>query len=430
MTRMEEARNGIITPEIKAAAEREGMDPEIMRQRVAEGTITIVRNTLRDIEPLVIGEGTSIKINANLGTSSSKASIQEEMEKMRVSIEYGAHAIMDLSTAGDLTEIREELLEECPVAVGTVPLYEMAFRAKDKKKSVLDLTSDEMFEVIEDHCKQGVDFLTIHCGVNKQTLARFKEVDRLAGATSRGGTIIMEWIHQNDAESPLYEEYDRLLEILKKYDVAISLGDSFRPGATADATDRVQIEELSILGELVERARKAGVGSFVEGPGHVPLNQVVTNIQIQKRLCNNAPFYVLGPLVTDTSLGHDHIAGAIGGALAGTAGVDFLCYLTPAEHLRLPSIDDVREGVIASRIAAQAADLAKGMPKAIEWDNAISKAKKNLDWEKVYELSIDSKKARAYRESMQLTDEAEGLCSMCGEFCAVRRSNNIVEPKA
>ncbi len=425
MTRMEEAQKGIITPEIEAAAKAEGMDPEVMRQKVADGTVVIVRNTLRDIEPLVIGEGTSIKINANVGTSSSKASIAEELEKLDVSIEYGAHAIMDLSVAGDLAGIRKQLLERSPVAVGTVPLYEMAKYAKEQEKSVLDLTADEMFMVIEDHCKQGVDFLTIHCGVTRQTVQRFKEVNRLAGAVSRGGTIIMEWIHHNDAESPLYAEYDRLLTILKKYDVAISLGDAFRPGATADATDGAQIEELSILGELVRRARAVGVGAFVEGPGHVPLNQVVTNIQIQKRLCNNAPFYVLGPLVTDTSLGHDHISGAIGGALAGMAGVDFLCYLTPAEHLRLPSVDDVREGVIASRIAAQAADLAKGLPKAVAWDNEISRAKKRLDWETMYKLSVDPKKARAYRESLAPTGENENLCSMCGEFCAVNRSNKI-----
>jgi phosphomethylpyrimidine synthase len=332
---------------------------------------------------------------------------------------------MDLSTAGDLREIRQKLLQECPVAIGTVPLYEMVFKATNAKKSILDLTADDMFETIEEHCKQGVDFLTIHCGVNKQTTSRFREVKRLAGATSRGGTIIMEWIHYNKKESPLYEQYDRLLDILKEYDVAISLGDAFRPGATADATDRVQIEELSILGELVDRARDKNVGVFVEGPGHVPLNQVVTNIQIQKMLCKNAPFYVLGPLVTDISLGYDHIAGAIGGALAGMAGVDFLCYLTPSEHLRLPSLEDVKEGVIASVIAAHAADLAKGKSYAVERDNAISKAKKELNWEKVYELSIDPQKARTYRESMKLSAENSDVCSMCGEFCAMKRSSKI-----
>ena len=425
MTRIEEARLGIISDEIKQAAIDEEMDAETLRKKVADGSVCIVRNKLRKIKPLILGDGTKIKVNANIGTSSSHVDIEHELEKMRVSVKYGADAIMDLSTAGDLEEIRRRLIEESPVAIGTVPLYEMAFRATKQKKSVLDLTADDMFETIEDHCRQGVDFLTIHCGVNKQTTARFHEVKRLAGATSRGGTIIMEWIHYNKKESPLFEQYDRLLEILKKYDVAISLGDAFRPGATADATDRVQIEELSVLGELVDRARNAGVGVFVEGPGHVPLNQVVTNIQIQKRLCRNAPFYVLGPLVTDISLGYDHIAGAIGGAVAGLAGVDFLCYLTPAEHLRLPSLDDVKEGVIASVIAAHAADLAKGRPSAVARDNAISKAKKELNWEKVYELSIDPEKARAYRESMKPSGENSDACSMCGEFCAMKRSSKI-----
>ncbi len=427
MTRMELARSGKISDEVRAAAVAEGMDPELMRQKVAEGTICIVRNKLRDITPLVIGEGTSIKINSNVGTSSSSASVEEEIEKVKVSIKYGADAIMDLSTGGDITAIRDTLLEETPVAIGTVPLYEMAFRAQEQGKSVLEIDSDEMFEVIEDHCKQGVDFLTIHCGVTQATIARLKECDRLYGATSRGGTIITEWIYRNKQESPLYAEYDRLLEILKKYDVAISLGDAFRPGATADATDRAQIEELIVLGELVDRARAVGVGSFVEGPGHVPLNQIKTNIQIQKTLCKGAPFYVLGPLTTDTSIGYDHISGAIGAAVAGMAGVDFLCYLTPAEHLRLPSLEDVKEGVIAWKIAAQSADLAKGRPEAVKWDNDMSRAKKKLDWETVFDLSIDPDKCREYRKSLMPTDGNDEACSMCGEFCAVKRSNETVD---
>jgi len=425
MTRMEQAKAGIISDELRSAAAREGMDAQIMAGKVADGSIVLVKNSKRAINPLVLGEGTKIKINANIGTSSSQVDVLQELEKMRVSVKYGADAIMDLSTAGDLKDIRARLIDECPVAIGTVPLYEMAFKAKNAGKSVLDLSADDMFETIREHCEQGVDFLTIHCGVNMQTKSRFREVKRLAGATSRGGTIIMEWIHYNKKESPLYEQYDRLLDILKEYDVAVSLGDAFRPGATADATDRVQIEELSILGELVDRARERGVGVFVEGPGHVPLNQVITNVQIQKRLCRNAPFYVLGPLVTDISLGYDHIAGAIGGALAGLVGVDFLCYLTPAEHLRLPSLDDVKEGVIASVIAAHAADLAKGRPFAVARDYAISKAKKELDWKKVYELSVDPEKAKRYRESMKLNDESSDACSMCGEFCAMKRSSRI-----
>lgn len=426
MTRVEQAKAGIVSDEMQRAAAKEGISAETIREGVANGSIVLVRNKLRSIEPLVLGAPSRIKINANLGTSSSQSDINEEIEKMQVAVKHGADAIMDLSTSGDLEKIRNQLLKECPVAIGTVPFYEMALRARRAGKSVLDITADDMFAVIEDHCKAGVDFLTIHCGVNRQTVARFKEVERLAGSVSRGGTIIMEWIHVNNCENPLYEQYDRLLDLMAQYDVAVSLGDGFRPGAIHDATDRVQIEELIVLGELVKRARKKNVGVFVEGPGHVPLNQIVTNIQIQKTLCENAPFYVLGPLVTDISPGYDHISGAIGGALAGMAGADFLCYVTPAEHLRLPSIDDVREGVIASRIAAHAADIARGNKIAIEWDNALSRAKIDLDWEKMISLCVDPEKARRYRDSLPPSEGEEKHCSMCGEFCAIRRSKNVV----
>ena len=423
MTRIEQAKAGIITDEMKVAAEKEKLSPEQIRRGMADGTVVVVRNKLRDIEPLTLGRGTRIKINANVGTSSSLSDINEELEKMKISVKYGADAIMDLSTAGDLAQIRCALIEQCPVAVGTVPLYEMAVAARNSQKSVLELTADDMFAIIEDHCKQGVDFLTLHCGITKQSVARFKEVGRLAGATSRGGTIIMEWIHYNNKENPLYEQYDRLLDLCIEYDVALSLGDGFRPGALYDATDRVQIEELIILGELVKKARARNVGVFVEGPGHVPLHQVAANIQIQKTLCNDAPFYVLGPLVTDISPGYDHITAAIGGAVAGMAGADFLCYVTPAEHLRLPSIEDVREGVIASRIAAHAADVARGLPGAIEWDHEISRAKIALDWDRMISLCVDPEKARQYRDSLPPADQA--LCSMCGEFCAIKRSKAV-----
>lgn len=423
MTRMEQAKNGKITDEMTLAATREELSPELLREKVASGEIALIRNRLRDIEPLVIGSDTRIKINANIGTSTSLQSIDEEIEKMKVAIAHGADAIMDLSTAGDIAAIRTRLLSECPVAFGTVPLYEIALKARDNKKSVLDVTADDMFNVVEDHCKQGVDFLTIHCGVTRQTVARFNEVNRLAGAVSRGGTIIMEWIHHNQKENPFYEHYDKLLDLLAEYDVAMSLGDAFRPGAIHDATDRVQIEELIVLGELVRRARQKNVTVFVEGPGHVPLNQVATNIQIQKTVCEKAPFYILGPLVTDISPGYDHISSAIGGAVAGMAGADFLCYVTPAEHLRLPSIDDVREGVIASRIAAHAADIAKGNKKALEWDKKISEAKVALNWDTMLSLCVDPEKARRYRASLPPHDQE--LCSMCGEFCAIRRSKSV-----
>lgn len=426
MTRIEKVKKGIIDEEIRQAAEREGMTVQSFCENITKGTIVLVKNKQRAINPLILGTGTRIKINANIGTSTSKVSVEEELEKLSVAVKYGADAVMDLSTAGNLPAIRSKLLDNCPVALGTVPLYEMAVRARECQKSVLEITADEMFAVIEDHCRQGVDFLTLHCGVTRQTVSRFKEVKRLAGAVSRGGTILMEWIHRNNQENPLYEQYDRLLDLLASYDVAMSLGDGFRPGALKDATDRPQIEELSILGELVKRARDRDVGVFVEGPGHVPLHQVVTNIQIQKTLCDNAPFYVLGPLVTDISVGYDHIAGAIGGAVAGMAGADFLCYVTPAEHLRLPSVEDVREGVIASRIAAHAADIARNLPGAIDWDNKLSQAKVNLDWNNVLSLCVDPEKAKQYRESLPPRDNDSTLCSMCGEYCAVRRSKSIL----
>jgi phosphomethylpyrimidine synthase len=424
MTRVEQAKSGLISEEIQKAAIREGLSPEIVRSAMASGTMVLVKNRKRQIEPLLLGSPSRVKINANIGTSSAHAEINDELEKMRIAVHYGADAIMDLSTYGDLKKIREELLKECPVAIGTVPLYELAVRARERGISVLQTTADDLFEIITEHCEQGIDFLTLHCGINLQTVARFKEVNRLAGATSRGGTIIMEWISRNNKENPLYEQYDRLLDILAKNDVALSLGDGFRPGALQDATDRVQIEELIILGELVKRAKQKNVGVFVEGPGHVPLHQVTANIQIQKSLCDNAPFYVLGPLVTDVSPGYDHISAAIGGAVAAMAGADFLCYVTPAEHLRLPSIEDVREGVIASRIAAHAADISRGNPSAIEWDDAISRAKVDLDWERMLSLCIDPEKARSYRKSLPPQGDSSH-CSMCGEFCAIRRSRSV-----
>lgn len=425
MTRVEQARQGIITDEVRQAAGQEGLDPEAVRKGIDAGVLVLVKNRSRAMRPLLLGAGTRIKINANIGTSSSLASCDEEIAKMKVALAHGADAIMDLSTAGDTTGIRKTILGQCPVAVGTVPLYELAFIARGRKKSIMETTADDLFEIIKNHCRQGVDFLTLHCGITLQTTNRFAEAPRLAGAVSRGGTIMMEWIHYNKKENPLYEQYDRLLDILAEYDVAVSLGDGFRPGALKDATDRVQIEELIVLGELVKRARKRGVGVFVEGPGHVPLNQVAANMQIEKTLCENAPFYVLGPLVTDISPGYDHISAAIGGAVAGMAGADFLCYVTPAEHLRLPSVDDVREGVIALRIAAHAADIARGLPGAMEWDNAISKAKADLDWDRMISLCIDPAKARAYRESLPPSDNS--FCSMCGEFCAIKRTQGIRE---
>jgi phosphomethylpyrimidine synthase len=424
MTRVASAKKGIVTQEMKKAAASENMAAKTLCRALADGSVVIARNTRRRISPLAIGAGTRIKINANIGTSSAKADINEELQKMRVAVKYGADAIMDLSTSGDLTEIRAAILRECPVAVGTVPLYEMALVAQSKKKSVLKISANEMFDVIERHCEQGVDFLTLHCGVTMHSVERFKRAGRLAGSVSRGGTIIMEWIHHNKKENPLYAEFDRLCDICARHDVSISLGDAFRPGALADATDRVQVQELVTLGELVRQAREKNVGVFVEGPGHVPLNQVASNVQIEKTLCNNAPFYVLGQLVTDVSPGYDHISAAIGGAVAGMAGADFLCYVTPAEHLRLPSVEDVREGVVASRIAGHAADVARGLPGADQWDLAVSRAKIDLNWNKFMSLCVDPDKARAYRASLPPRGD-ESPCSICGEFCAIKRSKQV-----
>jgi phosphomethylpyrimidine synthase len=424
MTRVASAKKGIVTQEMKKAAASENMAAKALCTALANGSVVIARNARRRISPLAIGAGTRIKINANIGTSSAKADIKEELQKMRVAVKYGADAIMDLSTSGDLTAIRAAILRECPVAVGTVPLYEMALVAQSKKKSVLKISANEMFDVIERHCEQGVDFLTLHCGVTMHSVERFKRAGRLAGSVSRGGTIIMEWIHHNKKENPLYAEFDRLCDICARHDVCISLGDAFRPGALADATDRVQIQELVTLGELVRQAREKNVGVFVEGPGHVPLNQVASNVQIEKTLCNNAPFYVLGPLVTDVSPGYDHISAAIGGAVAGMAGADFLCYVTPAEHLRLPSVEDVREGVVASRIAGHAADVARGLPGADQWDLAVSRAKIDLNWNKFMSLCVDPDKARAYRASLPPRGD-ESPCSICGEFCAIKRSKQV-----
>lgn len=427
MTRVKRAKAGKISGAMRDIARREYMDPTALLEGVIDGSIVVIQNDIRKCgKPFAIGSKTRIKVNANIGTSSACARVEDEIAKMKVAVASGADAIMDLSIAGDLKQIRREILNQCTVPVGTVPIYEMASNTLKFNRPLSSLTADEMFNVIEEQCEQGVDFMTLHCGVTQRTVELFRNTCRLAGAVSRGGTILMEWIIANGKENPLYEHYDRLLKILAKHDVALSLGDAFRPGALKDATDAVQIEELIVLGDLVRCARERNVGVFVEGPGHVPLNMIATNVQIQKTICHNAPFYVLGPLVTDISPGYDHISAAIGGAVAGMAGADFLCYVTPAEHLRLPSIDDVREGVIAARIAAHAADIARGFPEAMEWDNALSKAKVDLDWKKMISLCIDPEKAQKYRQSLPPTEES--VCSMCGEFCAIKRSKAIQKP--
>lgn len=412
MTQMELARAGRITAEMKQAAELEGIAADKIRERIAAGVMVLPANKQRQLaQPRVIGYGATTKVNANIGTSGDWPEVEKELDKLEVALAAGADAIMDLSLGPNLRRARQEILQRCPVPLGTVPIYEAGFYG--------ELNKDKLFQVIEDHCRQGVDFITVHCGINRRVLAEIQENLRICGIVSRGGSFIVRWMQETGEENPLYAHFDELLELVREYDVTLSLGDGLRPGAVADATDGPQIAELLELGRLVKRAWARGVQVMVEGPGHVPLNQIETNIKLQKRLCHGAPFYVLGPLVTDVGAGHDHITAAIGGAIAAAAGADFLCYVTPAEHLGLPDADDVRQGVIATRIAAHAADLAKGIQKAWDWDMAMSKARKELDWEGQLSLALDQETARAMRKRKNPGHRAE--CSMCGEFCAMKQ---------
>jgi len=419
MTQMEAAKQGIITDEMKKVAEDEKIPAEEIRKRIAEGKVIIPKNINHvGCKPIGIGKGLRTKVNTNIGTSSDVVDVKEELLKLKVSLEAGTDTVMDLSTGGDLDAIRREIIKNCPVPLGTVPIYQAAIESRRKGQPVIKMSVDEIFDVIERHAEDGVDFVTVHCGVTMETLSRMEKEGRILGVVSRGGAFLIAWMRYNKKENPLYEYYDRLLEIAKKYDMALSLGDGFRPGCIADATDRGQIQELLIVGELVERAWEAGVQVMVEGPGHVPLDQIESNMVLQKRLCHDAPFYVLGPLVTDIAPGYDHIGSAIGGALAAVYGADFLCYVTPSEHLRLPTVEDVKEGVIAARIAGHAADLVKGVPGAWEWDLEMAKARWKLDWNKQIELAIDPEKAKALRETRPPREE--DVCTMCGEYCAIR----------
>ncbi len=418
MTRVEQAKKGIITGEMRAVAEAETISPERLASDIAEGVTVISRNTMHDIKPLGIGRGLSTKINANIGTSKDKVSYDDEIRKLEALVRYGADAVMDLSTGGAIRDLRSTLIKKSPVAVGTVPIYEAIVKTVEKNGKIAKMSPDDLFDVIEDHAKDGVDFVTVHCGITQKAIERLRDDRRILDVVSRGGAFLLEWMIYNNKENPLYEQYDRLLELARKYDLTLSLGDGFRPGCLADATDRSQLEELVTLGELRDRALAAGVQTIIEGPGHVPLNQVELNIKMQKEICKGAPFYVLGPLVTDIAMGYDHIAAAIGGAIAGAAGADFLCYVTPAEHIKLPNIEDVREGVIASKIAAHAADIAKGVPGALEKDKKMARYRKNLDWEGQMSMSFDPNRVREWRGQVPPTEKE--VCSMCGEFCAIK----------
>ena len=426
MTQMIEARKGIITKEMEKVALEEGVSTEWLREKIAAGRIVIpVNRNHREVKPVGIGEGLRIKVNTNLGTSSDHCDLAEELRKLDVSIGAGTDTVMDLSTGGDIPAIRKEIMRHAPITIGTVPIYQAAVEAVRKKKALVKMTAEELFEAIEAQAEEGVDFMTLHCGVTRHTIERLRLDRRIMGVVSRGGSFLIEWMIYNERENPLYEHYDRLLEIAKKHDVTLSLGDGLRPGCLADATDRPQVTETIILGELTERAWAQGVQVMIEGPGHVPLDQIEANILLEKRLCKGAPFYVLGPLVTDISPGYDHITCAIGGAIAGKAGADFLCYVTPSEHLKLPSVEDVKEGVIATRIAGHAADIARGNRKAFERDLEMARARKSFDWQKQIELSIDPEKSRRYHEEGKSAEEE--VCTMCGEFCAMKRVKDFFQ---
>jgi phosphomethylpyrimidine synthase len=420
MTQKIEAQEGVVTKEMRSVVRQEGVSSEWLQEKISSGRIVIPANrNHKGLHAIGIGEGLRIKVNTNIGTSSDHTDLEEELKKLEVSIRAGTDTVMDLSTGGDIDAIRREILRHSAIPLGTVPIYEAAIEAVRKRKALAKMRVEDLFEVIERQAEEGVDFITVHCGVTRSSVERLKRDHRRMGVVSRGGSFLIEWMIYNSQENPLYEQFDRLLEIAKKYDVTLSLGDGLRPGCLADATDRPQVEELIILGELTERAWAEGVQVMIEGPGHVPLDQIEANVLLEKRLCKGAPFYVLGPLVTDISPGYDHITCAIGGAIAGWAGADFLCYVTPSEHLKLPTVEDVREGVIATRIAGHAADIARGNRKAFQRDLEMSKARKDFDWEKQIELSIDPEKARRYHEEGKSGEK--DVCTMCGEFCAMKR---------
>lgn len=422
-TQMDAARKGIITKEMQAAAKKEQMDVRQLMALMAKGQVIIPCNKRHtSLEPNAIGSMLRTKINVNLGISRDCKDMDMEIEKVNNAVKMGAESIMDLSSYGDTRTFRRRLTKECPAIIGTVPIYDAVVYYH---KPLKEITSRQWIDIVRMHAEDGVDFMTIHCGINKKTAGKFKRNKRLTNIVSRGGSIIFAWMEMTGQENPFYEHYDEILDICREYDITMSLGDACRPGCIQDASDISQIEELITLGELTKRAWEKDVQVMVEGPGHMPLDQIEANMKIQQTLCQGAPFYVLGPLVTDVAPGYDHITAAIGGAIAATYGASFLCYVTPAEHLRLPNLDDVKEGIIASRIAAHAADIAKGVKGAADWDRKMSTARKNLDWEEMFRLCLDPEKAGRYRAEAK--PEKEDTCSMCGNFCAVKNMNRILD---
>lgn len=425
VTQIDFARAGQITPQMKEVAEREHRDPEYIRERVADGRIAIPANIVhikKGMRAFGVGEGLSTKVNVNLGISGDKADAVEEWKKVKIAEDYGADAIMDLSNSGKTRQFRQQLIDETPLMVGTVPMYDAIGYME---KPLVKLTKDDLFEVVRAHAEDGVDFMTIHCGINKSVTKTFKETGRLMNIVSRGGSLLFGWMEVTGNENPFYEFYDELLEICHEYDVTISLGDSCRPGCLYDSNDATETAEMIELGKLCKRAWAAGVQVMVEGPGHMALDEIAANMKLQKRLCHNAPFYVLGPLVTDIGVGYDHITAAIGGAISASSGADFLCYVTPAEHLCLPNAQDVLDGLMATKIAAHAADIAKKVPHARDMDDRMGQARRKLDWDAMWKCALDPVTGKKrYEESPAAT---EGTCTMCGKMCAVRTVNKIFE---
>jgi len=409
---------------LQTVAKREGVSIQFLKRGIKQGNIVLVKSRKHRIIPLAIGKGLRTKVNANIGTSPDLADLRLELRKLAVSIKAGADTVMDLSTGGDINRIRRSIIRASKVPIGTVPIYQVAIEARARKKAFLDASVNEIFEVIEKHLDDGVDFITVHCGVTNQSIEGLRKKKRICGVVSRGGSMMVEWMAYNKKENPLYEYYDRLLGLAKKYNATLSLGDGLRPGAIADSTDRYQVRELIVIGELVRWAREQGVSVMVEGPGHIPIHEIEANIRLEKNICDGAPFYVLGPLVTDIGAGYDHIVAAIGGAMAAYFGADYLCYVTPSEHLGLPNVEEVREGVIASKLAAHAGDIGKGVAGAKDVDLALSKARYSLDWQKMLSLLADKDKAgKIYRRSRS---KSKFTCTMCGEFCAMKKMKEII----
>ncbi|MCP4221386.1 MAG: phosphomethylpyrimidine synthase ThiC [bacterium] len=423
MTQIENARKGIITEQMRTVAAKESIDDEKLRQLVAEGKVVIPANINHEnLDPIGIGKCLSTKINANIGTSGDFDKIEDELKKIEMVVKYKADTVMDLSTGGDVDRIRRALIGECTIPFGNVPVYQMAKDIAAKGSTFVNMSAEEMLEYIENQAKDGVDYMTIHAGLTRRAVEKVRSQNRIAGIVSRGGSITVAWMLHNEKENPFYEHFDRILEIARTYDVTMSLGDGLRPGCISDGSDWGQMEELLTLGELVKRCREAGVQVMVEGPGHLPINQIEMNVKLQKSICDSAPFYVLGPIVTDIAPGYDHITSAMGGALAASMGADYLCYVTPTEHLGLPDENDVKEGIMAARIAAHVGDIAKGIPGAIERNNQMGEARKNLDWKRQEELCMDPERFRAIRDERSSSTDA---CSMCGELCVYKVLENF-----